>query len=140
LSVNLAESQTQCLSAYPQSVLIVDDHDFVRAGLRLFFEQRTELHVCGEACNGAEGVKIAKECKPDLVLMDLRMPEMNGAEAAAAIRKELPDTRIVVFTLFTDAFGRFMAKATGVDVVVSKSEGLTGLEKALEKLLERPLS
>ena len=120
--------------------MLVDDHDFVRAGLRLFFEQRTGMHVCGEACNGAEGVKIAKECKPDLVLMDLRMPEMNGAEAAAAIRKELPDTRIVVFTLFSDAFGRFMAKATGVDVVVSKSEGLAGLEKALEKLLEQPPS
>lgn len=140
MSVVPAESQTLCLSAYPQSVLIVDDHDSVRTGLRLFFEQRTELHVCGEASNGAEGVKIATECKPDLVLMDLRMPEMNGAEAAAAIRKELPDTRIVVFTLFSDAFGRFMAKATGVDVVVSKAEGLSGLAIALEKLFQRPLS
>ena len=98
------------------------------------------MYVCGEASNGAEAVKIAKECKPDLVLMDLRMPEMNGAEAASAIRSSLPDTRIVIFTLFSDSLGRFMAKMSGVDVVVSKSEGLTGLAKALQELLTRPLS
>ena len=91
--------------------------------------------VCGEATNGMEAVTLANQCKPDLVIMDLRMPEMNGAEAANAIRSAIPDTRIVIFTLFSDAFGRFLARVSGVDLVVSKSEGLTGLTRALQGLL-----
>lgn len=91
--------------------------------------------MCGEASDGTQAVKMAEKYKPDLVLMDLRMPNMNGAEAAAAIRQVIPDTRIVVFTLFSDFFGRFMARASGVDIVVSKTEGLTGLTKALQELL-----
>ena len=90
--------------------------------------------VCGEATNGTEAIKIAVERKPDLLLMDLRMPEMNGAEAASVIRNVLPNVRIVVFTLFPDSFARTTAKLIGVDLVVPKSEGLTGLTKGLYEL------
>jgi len=65
---------------------------------------------------------------------------MNGAEAAATIRKTLPDTRIVIFTLFSDALGKVIAKLSGVDVVVSKTEGIGGLAKALHKLFAASLS
>ena len=119
---------------FPKSVLIVDDHPSIRTGLRFFLEQQAGLVVCGEAANGTEAVKVATERKPDLVLMDLRMPEMNGAEAAAVIRRALPNTRIVVFTLFSDSFGKTVEKFSGVDLVVAKSEGLTGLTKGLYEL------
>jgi len=127
------------LAQHPKSVLIVDDDAHVRGGLRNFFEE-TGVQVCGEATNGGEAISMAMALKPELVIMDLRMPMMNGAEAAATIRKTLPDTRIVIFTLFSDAFGKFMAKLSGVDVVVSKAEGTGGLAKALHKLFAASLS
>ena len=64
------------------------------------------------------------------------MPEMNGVEAAAAIRKDLPGTKIIVFTLYPNRLGQTLAKAVGVDLVVDKEEGSAGLLKALECLLE----
>jgi len=115
--------------------LLADEDAFVRDRLRLFLEQDAGMHVCGEADNGLEAVRIAKRCKPDLVIMGLRMPEMNGAETATAIRHALPHTRIVIFTSFSDWFGKSMARISGVDLVVPKSEGMTGLTKALQKLL-----
>jgi DNA-binding NarL/FixJ family response regulator len=117
------------------SVLIVDDSSTVRSAIRAFLEVCMQMRICGEAANGVEAVKIATERKPGLVLMDLSMPSMNGAEAASVIKKESPDTRIIVFTLYKDSIGKAMAKAVGVDVVISKSEGASGLMAALTPLL-----
>lgn len=94
-----------------------------------------QMRICGEAANGFEAVKIATERKPGLVLMDLSMPSMNGVEAASVIKKESPETRIIVFTLYKDSIGKAMAKAVGVDLVISKSEGASGLMAALTPLL-----
>ena len=102
----------------------------------LVSENQTQLQFCCEASNGAEAVRLASEQKPSLVLMDLLMPEMNGVEAAAAIRKALPRTKIVVFTLFPNRLGQTLAKAVGVDLVVDKEEGAIGLLKALDGLLD----
>ncbi|HKQ86553.1 MAG TPA: response regulator transcription factor [Candidatus Acidoferrales bacterium] len=118
------------------NVLIVDDNSSIRAALRSFLKARTPLRFCCEASNGAEAVRIARERKPAFVLMDLAMPEMNGVEAAAAIRKDLPGTKIIVFTLYPNRLGQTLAKAVGVDLVVDKEEGSAGLLKALECLLE----
>lgn len=107
----------------------------VRAALRMFLEQSTTLKVCGEAADGSEAVAKARELRPSLVLLDLSMPNMNGAEAASIIHSILPDTRIVVFTLYSDFVGRAMARAAGVDLLVEKTEGATGLLKALQPYL-----
>lgn len=118
-----------------EAVLIVDDNLMVRAALRVFLEGSTELKVCGEAADGREAILKAKELRPGLVLMDLSMPNMNGVEAAWVIRQAVPEARIVVFTLYSDSLGKMLAAKAGVDLVVPKTEGASGLMKALHPLL-----
>ncbi len=79
-------------------ILIADDHDVVRQGLRMFLKPDRELEIVGEAANGAEALKLARTLKPDVVLMDLLMPEMDGIAATAAIRQELPDIEVLALT------------------------------------------
>jgi DNA-binding NarL/FixJ family response regulator len=125
-----------------KAVLIVDDNYSIRSALRIFFEQRTELSVCGEAADGMEAIRKAEELHPGLVIMDLSMPNMNGMQAAWAIRQAMPEARIIVFTLYSDRVSKAVAARSGVDLIVSKTEGSAGLLKALSPLLERdkPLS
>jgi two-component system, NarL family, response regulator LiaR len=79
-------------------VLITDDHKVVRRGLRGFLELDPELEVVGEASNGKEAVDMTRRLEPDVVLMDLLMPVMDGIEATREIREELPDTEVVALT------------------------------------------
>ncbi|HEV7665505.1 MAG TPA: response regulator transcription factor [Chloroflexota bacterium] len=90
--------------ADPIRVLIVDDHTVVRAGLRAFLDLDSSLEVVGEAATGAEAVRLAHRMRPEVVLMDLVMPELDGIAATEAIHRDLPDTKIVVLTsLLEDA-------------------------------------
>ena len=82
----------------PIRVLIVDDHAIVRQGLRIFLETDAELAIVGEAEDGATAVQLARELRPDVVLMDLLMPIMDGVTATSAIRSSLPDTRVIALT------------------------------------------
>jgi two-component system, NarL family, response regulator LiaR len=79
-------------------VLIADDHSVVRQGLRMFLSSDPELEIVGEAPSGAEAVSLARRLRPDVVLMDLLMPGMDGIRATAAIRAEVPDTEVVALT------------------------------------------
>ncbi len=79
-------------------VLLADDHSVVREGLRMFLGRDPELAVVGEAADGQEAVRLARELRPDVVLMDLLMPVMDGVAATAAIRSELPDTEVIALT------------------------------------------
>ena len=81
-------------------VMIVDDHAVVRSGLGAFLRTFTEFELVGEASNGAEAVRVCPELEPDVVLMDLVMPEMDGAKATRAIREQCPDIQVVVLTSF----------------------------------------
>ncbi len=82
----------------PIRVLIADDHAVVRQGLRAFLEGDRGLELVGEARDGAEAVRLARRLRPDVVLMDLLMPELDGLAATAAVRRELPDTEVVALT------------------------------------------
>ena len=79
-------------------VLIADDHSVVRQGLRMFLSADPELEIVGEARDGAEAVRLARQLHPDVVLMDLLMPVMDGIAAIAAIRREAPETEVVALT------------------------------------------
>ena len=79
-------------------ILIADDHDVVRQGLRTFLDLDPELEVVGEAADGAEAVRLAHRLRPDVVLMDLVMPELDGIAATRIIRRELPDTEVLALT------------------------------------------
>ena len=79
-------------------IVIADDHKVVRQGLRLFLHVDPELSVVGEAGNGVEALALARELRPDVVLMDVLMPVMNGIAATEAVRHELPDTEVLALT------------------------------------------
>jgi DNA-binding NarL/FixJ family response regulator len=83
-------------------VMIVDDHAVVRQGLRMFLALDPELEVVGDADNGAAGIELARQLRPDVVLMDILMPGMDGVTAMSTIRQELPDTEVVALTSSMD--------------------------------------
>ena len=82
----------------PIRIVIADDHKVLRRGLRTFLELDPELVVVGEAADGAEAVRLAQQLQPDIVLMDLLMPVMDGITATATIRRELPETEVLALT------------------------------------------
>jgi NarL family two-component system response regulator LiaR len=94
----------------------VDDHSVVRQGLRMFLALDPELEVVGEAANGAEALRLARALQPDVVLMDLLMPVMDGIAATAAMRRELPDTEVIALTSVLEdsaVYGAMRAGAIG---------------------------
>ena len=101
-------------------VLLVDDHAVVRVGLRLFLADQADLEVVGEADDGASAVARAQELVPDVVLMDLRMPRLDGIEATRQIRAALPQTAVVVLTTYTDTANIGKAIAAGAIGYVPK--------------------
>lgn len=86
----------------PIRVLIVDDHSMVRRGLATILKIKPDLALVGEATNGREAVEFCTSAQPDVVLMDLMMPEMSGAAATAAIRKQWPEVQVIALTSFQE--------------------------------------
>ena len=84
-------------------ILVADDHHVVRRGLVFFLKTQKEIEIIGEAGNGEEAVKMAQQLKPELILMDLSMPVMNGIEATKEIKRLLPNVKIMILTSFSDS-------------------------------------
>jgi two-component system, NarL family, nitrate/nitrite response regulator NarL len=110
-----------------KSVLIVDDHEAVRRELRRLFQSQPEFTVCGEAADGADAISKAEQLSPDLVILDLAMPEMNGLEAAGALRFMLPDSVLFLLTAYKNRELELAAYQSGVRAVFSKYDDLDGL-------------
>ena len=121
----------------PNQILIADDSSSVRRILKEFLQLRRNINVCGEAANGFEAVEKAQKLRPDLILLDLAMPEMNGAEAASVLKKMMPKVPIIVFTMYSENIGKSLAAALGVDLVLSKPDGMRALADAIDALLSR---
>ena len=98
----MTEPDSTAEGPQPIRIILVDDHAVVRRGLRSFFELVDDIDVVGEAENGRLGVELAAELKPDVVLMDLLMPEMDGLTAIAAIKATQPEVEIVALTSFIE--------------------------------------
>jgi DNA-binding NarL/FixJ family response regulator len=101
----------------------------------LFSSQVPEIEICGEAVDGLDTIKKAMVLEPDLVLLDLIMPEMNGAEVASVLRKNMPETLIILFTMYGENIGRALTSVVGVDVVLSKPDGLSQILNSVKTLL-----
>ena len=120
----------------PRRVLIADDSDIVRGLIRSFLVERfPDVEVCAEAANGRQTVNEALRLEPDLVILDVLMPDLNGIEVASILKKSLPKTKLIVFSMYGE-YVKTLAMAAGVDVVLPKPEGLTPLIEALEAVMD----
>jgi DNA-binding NarL/FixJ family response regulator len=115
-------------------ILVIDDGDWVRNIIGLFLEH-AGFEVCGEAADGVEAIEQAKKLKPDLIVLDLVMPRMNGAEAASVLSQTMPDVPIVLLTLYQGILGSTLAAAVGVKAILDKTEGLDKLVTCVRSLL-----
>jgi NarL family two-component system response regulator LiaR len=115
-------------------VLIVDDHPVVRQGIISFLEVQGELEVKGSASNGEEAIKAVEELQPDVVVMDLIMPGMDGIEAINQIKSSKPDTRIIVLTSFAQDSKLFPAVKAGADGYLLKDIAPADLVNAIKSV------
>jgi DNA-binding NarL/FixJ family response regulator len=115
-------------------IIVADDHDIIRRGLKQLLSAHQGWEVCGEARTGREAVALAEQLKPDIVVMDISMPDLNGLEAARRIRKTLPRIEILILTLhFSDQLVREIVEA-GVRAYIMKSDADKDLVSAVEAL------
>ena len=101
-------------------VLLADDHMFLRVGLSTLIDNKSDMTVVGEAENGREAVELTRKLKPDVVIMDLMMPEMSGAEATKVIHGEMPEVKIIVLTSYGTSFEMSQAVANGASCALLK--------------------
>ena len=109
----------------PIRILLVDDQALFREGLRILLEQRSHLQIVAEAGDGEQAIAAARFHQPDIILMDLRMPRLNGVEATRRINAEMPDSRVIVLTTFEDdeeVYEALSAGAVGYLLKASPSE------------------
>jgi len=121
-----------------KTILVADDSASVRLSVRLLLENRYKQVVVCEAVDGADAIEKAKKSKPDLILLDLAMPRLNGAEAATILKNDLPETPVILFT-YTDLAAGSLCTAIGIDFI-SKIDGLPKLLERVDALLPETLS
>ena len=114
-------------------VLIVDDSGLVRRVVRSVLESQPRLQVCGEAIDGVDAIEKARALKPDLIVLDLAMPRMNGLEAAMVLKRATPQPQIVLFTMYGETLGPSLT--SDVDAVLCKPEGINKLATCVHTLL-----
>jgi len=117
-------------------ILIADDHTIFRQGLKMLLEQENDLEVVGEAGDGAETIKLAKKLKPDIALLDIAMPKMDGMEVAKKLKKILPQLKVIVLTSYADDQFLFEFLKLGVSGFVLKDSASQELIYSIRKTKE----
>ena len=117
-------------------IMLADDHDVVRRGLRELLEEHEGWEVCGEAANGRQAIEMVKQLRPHVAVVDLGMPELNGLEATRHIRKEVPETEILVFTMHESEQLVWDVLEAGARGFVMKSDAARYLTSAVEALAQ----
>jgi len=116
-------------------LLIADDHDLIRESTRYMVEGEKDLEVVGEAVNGQHALELCRQLRPDLVLMDARMPEMDGLTATRVIKEELPAIRVLVVTAYESEDYRREAASAGATGYILKDAPREQLLEAVRKAL-----
>jgi CheY-like chemotaxis protein len=122
------------VSKVSKYILIADDSGAIRSATRQSLESRPGFKVCGEAVDGLDAVEKARRLRPDLIILDLAMPRMNGLQAARELRAMTVRVPIILFTLYADVVGPQVAVAAGISAVVCKTD-LPALQRNVESLL-----
>jgi DNA-binding NarL/FixJ family response regulator len=117
-------------------ILVADDNAIIRKSLNLLLTEHTNWTICGEASNGQEAIAMANQLRPDLIILDLAMPVLNGLQAAEEILRSTPKVPIVIYTLHQSEQVELESKEAGARRVVYKGENSTALVQCLEELLE----
>ena len=117
-------------------ILIADDHEIVRRAVRHLLEQRPEWQVCADAATGQEAVRLSQELRPDIVILDLSMPDISGVEVTQQLRESLPDTKIIVLSMHDSEVLTRQALAAGAHGYLLKSDAAAHIERAIEALLQ----
>jgi DNA-binding NarL/FixJ family response regulator len=115
-------------------VLLVDDHEVVRCGIRLLLGSLQNVDVIGEASNGNDALRLCHDLAPNLVLMDLEMPDMDGIEATKRLREELPEIAVLILTVHEDDRAVLESVRAGASGYIAKSSGTSEIAQALEAL------
>jgi len=116
--------------------LIVDDHEVVREGLRLSLSRASHIRVIGEASDGEQAVTLAERRKPDVVVMDVRMPGMDGLEATRQLSEQSPETKVLIFTAFSERSLLNRGFESGAKGYILKEAPHATLVRAIEKIAE----
>jgi DNA-binding NarL/FixJ family response regulator len=117
-------------------ILIADDHDIVRRGVRDLLAERADWEICAEASNGTEAVELTGQLKPDVAILDLSLPDINGILATRQIRKLSPDTEVLVFTMHENEHLIHEVLAAGARGYLVKSSAVGELTRAIDQLLQ----
>jgi DNA-binding NarL/FixJ family response regulator len=120
-----------------KTVLLVDDNAAIRDALCRLFGSQADFDVCGEAENGQEAIEKTERLRPELIVMDLSMPVMNGIEAAHVLKRLMPATPLIMFSEYSDVFSEQEARSAGVSALVSKSEHVSVLLGKARSLLDQ---
>jgi DNA-binding NarL/FixJ family response regulator len=115
-------------------VLIVDYHEQIRGLVRTFFVTEFGFQICGEAVDGYQAITKAQLLKPNLIVLEVAIPRLNGVEAAPKLRKLLPKTSIILFTLHGGLLKGCDIREIGVDAVVAKQDGMSALGDSVHTL------
>ncbi len=140
LHSKISASQAEnVMSQKPMQVLLIDDHEVVRHGLRALVAGHSQYQICGEAADGRTGVRLAHELKPDLVVMDISMPGMNGQEATRLIREKCPNCEVLILSMHQSEHLIGTALSAGARGYVLKSDAALDLIAGLDSLrLRKP--
>jgi len=117
-------------------IVVVDDNPAIRKILRNILEFNHDWMVCGEGVDGRDGVEKAKALNPDLIILDVSMPVMNGLEAARILHRIMPDVPVILCSLHTDKMLEMEARGAGVTAIFSKAENMQTLISKARELLE----
>ena len=115
-------------------ILVADDSDTVRRVVCAYLTQQ-DFEVCGEAVDGEDAVEKARKLKPDLILLDVAMPQTNGIVVASVLKHMMPNVRIILFTMYSEAVAKAFPQGLAADLVIAKADGMSRLAECVHSLL-----